>query len=128
MPQKTTSPPNEDWLGLTKLATVLVERQAAAGAAVDSGASEEVVDRLQRMLEILALVEENASSLRVHAREATDHEVMQLAVDLRRLANRLQAVADFLSNAGQSLIELEEQILLELDERFREQSARHYAA
>ena len=129
MLQNTTLPrKNDDWLGLTRLAAVFVDRQAAAGPSLDSSVDDEIIDRLYRMLEILALVEENAALLRDHARHAADHDAMQLAVDLRRLANRLQTVGDFLSNAGQGLIDLEDQLLLELDERYRAQSTRHIAA
>ena len=128
MPQESTHVPGQDWLGLTRLAAFLVERQASAGSELDTSTDEEVVDRLYRMLEILALVEEHSQALQAHARNGTDHDAMQLAVELRRLANRLQAVGEFLSNAGQGLIDLEDQILAELDERFREQSTRDYAA
>lgn len=128
MLQNTTPEPSEDWLGLTRLAGFLNHRQDSAGSPVASGTDDEVVDRLYRMLEILALVEENRSSLQDHARAASDHEAMELAVDLRRLANRLQAVGDFLTTAGGRLIELEDQILVELDERSRGQSGRIYAA
>jgi len=128
MLQNTTLRPTEDWLGLTRLAAFFVDHHAVAGSAVESRAEDEVVDRLYRMLEILAMVEDNTNSLLDHARGASDHDAMQLAVDLRRLANRLQAVGDFLTNAGQSLIELEDGILVELDERYRGQSARNYAA
>jgi hypothetical protein len=122
-----TTTNDSDWLGLTRLASALTEIHAPASLCGEARAGEEVVDRLYRMLEILALVEENSQALRTHAGAASDQQGMQLAVDLRRLANRLQAVGDFLTNAGDGILELEDKILLELDERYRVQSSLDYA-
>jgi hypothetical protein len=46
---------------------------------------------------------------------------MQLASDLRRLANRLEAIGAFLLGLGNGVIDLEEQVLVELDDRIRRQ-------
>jgi hypothetical protein len=119
---------DQDWLGLTKLASLLGARQAPGDSRDSAGADREVIDRLHRTLEILTLVEEHAGALRAHARATTEHDAMQIAVELRRLANRLQSIGNFLSNAGDSALELENQLLAELDERYRAQSARHHAA
>ena len=118
----------QDWLGLTKVGSILSGRQARDDGHEAASAKPEVIDRLHRTLEILTLVEEYANALRAHARAATEHDAMQLAVELRRLANRLQSIGDFLSNAGEGVLALENELLSELDERYRAQSARHYAA
>ena len=81
-----------------------------------------MVDRLERTLEILGLVEDNTCWLRDEARRASPHETMQLASDLRRLANRLEAIGGFLLELGNGVIELEDQVLVELDDRIRRQS------
>jgi hypothetical protein len=60
--------------------------------------------------------------LRDEARRASPHDTMQLASDLRRLANRLEAIGAFVLGLGNGVIELEEQVLDELDERIRRQS------
>jgi hypothetical protein len=88
---------------------------------------EQVLDRLYRTLEVLALVEDNAGRLQNHADAVTQHEGMQIAGDLRRLANRLQAFGDFLVKAGQGVIGLEDRILVELDRQFRSQNSRSAA-
>ena len=118
-----TTPPAADWLGLSRLAAVLTERHVLPQPDTGSPADREVVDRFNRTLEILALVEEHATPLRQHARQASEHDALRLASDLRRLANRLQSVGDFLARASDSVLELEDQLLLELDERFRQQSS-----
>ena len=123
MSQYATSPQGEDWLGLSRLAAVLAEHRTPAHLADQPIADREVVDRFNRTLEILALVEEHATPLRQHARQASEHDALRLASDLRRLANRLQSVGDFLARASDSVLELEDQLLLELDERFRQQSS-----
>lgn len=118
----------QDWLGLTKLGAFLSGRRASDDAHDAANAKPEVIDRLYRTLEIVTLVEEHANALRTHARAATENDAMQLAVELRRLANRLQSIGDFLSSAGEGALELENQLLSELDARYRAQSARHHAA
>ena len=118
----------EDWLGLTKLGSFLSGRRAPDKTRDAASTDREVIDRLYRTLEILTLVEQNAHILRAHASGSTEHDAMQLAVELRRLANRLQSIGDFLSNAGEGVLELENELLSELDGRYRAQSARHYAA
>jgi len=123
MSQYATSPQGEDWLGLSRLAAVLAEHRTPAHLADQPVADREVVDRFNRTLEILALVEENANPLREHALHATEHDALRLASDLRRLANRLQTVGDFLAHASVGVLELEDQLLFELDERFRRQSS-----
>jgi hypothetical protein len=107
-----------DWLGLQRLAELLQTAERRTGHA----SPDEVVDRLQRTLEILGLVEDNASWLRAEARHGTPHETMQLASDLRRLANRVEGIGAFLLGLGNGVIDLEEQVLVELDERIRRQS------
>lgn len=104
-----------DWLGLQRLAELL----QTTGRHTVRTSPDEVVDRLQRTLEILGLVEDNASWLRAEARHGTPHETMQLASDLRRLANRLEAIGAFLLGLGNGVIDLEEQVLGELDDRIR---------
>ena len=118
MDQVTNTVPELDWLGLRHLARVLHEESRPSG----DGQITEVVDRLQRTLELVGLVEEHSRMLRKHARHASPHEVMQLAGDLRRLANRVEAVGAFVLELGNDVIELEEQILEEFDERIRRQS------
>jgi hypothetical protein len=122
MSQTATQPHGEDWLGLNRLAAVFAEHHTPPQPDAGSPGDREVVDRFNRTLEILALVEENASPLRQHARLASEHDALRLASDLRRLANRLQSVGDFLAQASDGVLELEDQLLLELDERFRQQS------
>ncbi len=108
-----------DWLGLHRLAQLLQSVERGPGRVAPG----EVVDRIERTLEILALVEDNTKWLREEARHGTPHETMELASDLRRLANRLEAVGAFVLGLGNDVIELEEQVLVELDDRIRRQSA-----
>ena len=128
MLQQEISQSGQDWLGLTTLGSFFSGRHASDDAHDAASAKPEVIDRLYRTLEIVTLVEEHATALRAHARAATEHDAMQLAVELRRLANRLQAIGDFLANAGEGALMLENELLSELDDRYRAQSARHYAA
>ena len=128
MRKNTAAHQSDDWLGLNRIASFLNGREASAGTGAASTPGEEVIDRLCRTLEVLALVEDHVKPLKEHARQAADHETIQLAVELRRLANRLQVIGDSLSSAGDRLFELENEILLELEERYRAQSARQDAA
>ena len=116
-----------DWVGLSKLASFFGERQAPSATRDTVSADRDVIDRLYRTLEIVTLVKYHADALRAHARGATEYDAMQLAVELRRLGNRLQSIEDSLSSAGECALELENQLLAELDERYRAQSVRHYA-
>ena len=128
MLQRTSQSPNDDWLGLTRLAGFLLEREAAAGRRAAPPADEEVIDRLYRMLEIVALVDEHGEALRNLARHSGTHDAMQVAVDLRRLANRLQSVGNFLVDTSHAVLEIEDTLLVELDDRYRQQSLQDYAA
>ena len=113
-----------DWLGLHRLAGLLQSVERSPGRVAPG----EVVDRIERTLEILALVEDNTRWLREEARHGAPLETMELASDLRRLANRLEAVGAFLLGLGNGVIELEEQVLVELDDRIRRQGQGHAAA
>ena len=113
--------------GPENLAFVLSERPLTEDASVTVAGSDEMIDRLQQTLDILARVESHAEVLRAHARSTTEPDALQLALDLRRLAHRLQAVGDVLSNHGESVLELENRILSELDDRYRASSARRVA-
>ena len=79
------------WLGLTTLGSVLTAVDTDGAQRMQRRPHEEVLDRLYRTLEVLALVEDNAGRLQKQADAVTPHEAMQIAGDLRRLANRLQA-------------------------------------
>ena len=117
----------DHWLGLTTLGSVLKIVDTDGAQRMNRRPDEEVLDRLYRTLEVLALVEDNASRLQKHAANVTPHEAMQVAGDLRRLANRLQAFGEFLVQAGEGIVDLEGRILLHLDQHFRSQSARSAA-
>lgn len=108
-----------DWLGLTTIAATLDPVPTQTEAERD-----EIIDRLQRTLEILALVEHQEESLHRRARQSDENGAMRLAVELRSLANRVQSLGGFLLDAGERVLELEDRILEELDERYRRQSER----
>ena len=116
MEQVETTSRQIDWLGLQHLAAALqaVDRDTV-------GATRDVIDRLDRTLEIVDLVEERADVVRAQARSGSTHETMQLAADLRRLANRIESIGAFLLDLGNNVIELEDQVLVELDDRIRRQ-------
>jgi hypothetical protein len=125
--QFSNNAPADRWLGLTTLGSVLTAVDTDGAQRMQRRPDEEVLDRLYRTLEVLALVEDNAGRLQKHADAVTHHEAMQIAGDLRRLANRLQAFGDFLVKAGQAVIGLEDRILVELDRQFRSQNSRSAA-
>ncbi|MFO1394149.1 MAG: hypothetical protein U1F09_10360 [Steroidobacteraceae bacterium] len=118
-----------EWLGLTHLADALSESPVVSsplhGAAPGNV---ELIDRLQRTLEILTLVDTHADGLVERARRSAEHDSVLLAVDLRRLADRLQVIGDFIAGAGDGVLALERRILQELDERYRAHSGRQHAA
>lgn len=118
-----------EWLGLSQLAEALGGNPTAAGwPHAGLSANRELIDRLQRTLEILTLVDGHAEALADHAHRCSEHEAVLLAVDLRRLADRLQVIGDFIVEAADQVLVLERRILHDLDLRYRAHSDRQHAA